>query len=404
VLSPVLAAQTTLPPLNDGVVVAGPGKYRHDGELRVQGKVTLRNLDIDLRGPIRVAAGSTFELDNVRLTISDPPGAQNGSSGLDCDGPAHIIVRNSTMGPAGSAHPMWRLQGQVEIDNFQTVNSEFHLNHVTASLRQFKIFELEISNASQVKADGLDLVFLSTHSSDDDRLQFADIPADTPFSKRLVMGSQASADLRNTRLQMFLLYVHGQAQAELSHMGRVQLAMFPKCKGTMRLPQGQVGSDQQPVTVPEPGASDCGFRFTLKNVNVDTWDVYASDSADLTFRNSRIDELNANDHAKIDVRDSVVYADWLGIAGNAQVTIENSTVGALSLAKDRPDLATSEIHLSGNSHSSFSGVRFDCGIVARDEAKAEISGATTAPQYVRQSGRAVVHMDGVKAGNSKGSL
>jgi hypothetical protein len=383
--------------------VAGPGQYRHDGELRVAGKVTLRNLDLDLHGPIRVAAGSTFELDDVHLTVSDPAGAQNGSSGLDCEGPARIVIRNSKMAPVGSAHPMWRLRGDLQVDNFQTVNSEFHLDHVTASLRQLEIFELEISHASRVKADGLELVFLSTHSSDDDHLQFADVPADKPFSKHLSLGSNATADLADTRAKLFLLYVHGHAQAELSRMGRVQLAMFPQCKGTMRLPQGHVGSNQHPVVVPEPGASDCAFRFTLRDVNVDTWDVYAGGSADLTFLGSRIDELNANDHAKITVRDSLVYADWLGIAGSAQLKIENSTVGALSLAEERPDLATSEIHLGGQSRSIFSGVRFDCGVVAKDESTAEIRHTAAPPKYVRQSGKAVVHVgqSGVKD-NAKG--
>ena len=404
VLSVPSFAQTPLPELKGGRVVAGPGQYRHDGELRIQGKVTLRHLDLDLRGPIRVASSSTFELDDVHLTVSDPPGAQHGISGLDCEGPAKIVIRNSTMAPAGGAHPMWRLRGDLQVDNFQTVNSEFHLDHVTAALHQLKIFELEISHASQVEGDGLELVFLSTHSSDDDHLEFADVPADKPFSKRLALGSDAAADLTNARVEMFLLYVHGHAQAELSRMGRVQLAMFPECKGTLRLPQGRVGSDQQPVVVPEPSVSDCGFRFTLKDVNVDTWDVYAGGSADLTFLDSRIDELNADDHAKITVRDSVIYADWLGTAGRAQLKIENSTVGALSLAKERPDLATSEIHLGGQSHSVFSGVRFDCGIVAKDQATAEINDMTAPPKYVRQSGKAAVHVghSGVKD-NSKGS-
>ncbi len=402
-LSPALFCQTALPDLKDGSVISGPGQYRHDGELRVHGKLTLRHLDLDLRGPIRVDEGSTLQLEDVHLTVSDPPGAPNGTSGLNCEGAAHIMVRNSTMAPAGSAHPMWHLQGDIQVDNFQTLNSEFHLDHATATLRQLKIFELEISHASQVKGNGLELVFLSTHSSDDDHLQFSDVPADTVFSKHLALGSQAIADLTNARAQFFLLYVHGHAQAELSRMGRVQLAMFPQCKGTLRLPQGHVGSDQKPVVVPDSGASDCGFRFTLKDVNVDTWDVYAGGSADLTLRDSRIDELVANDHARIMVSDSVVYADWLAAAGDAQLNIEDSTVGALSLAKDRPDLATSQIRLSGRSRSVFSGVRFDCGIVAGDEASAEIKDTAAPPLYVRQTGKAVVHIGDAAKNNLKGS-
>src|SRR5439155_17801802 len=119
----------------------------------------------------------------------------------------------------------------------------------------------------------------------------AGCPAAVVFCRNLSLRSQAEADLTNTPSQLFLLYVPGHGQAELSRMGRVQLAMFPQCKGTMHLPQGHVGSEQQPVMVPEPGASDCGFRLTLKDVNVDTCDVYASDRADLTFLYSLIVEL-----------------------------------------------------------------------------------------------------------------
>src|SRR5947209_4589009 len=83
----------------------------------------------------------------------------------------HVVVRNSTMEPAGSAHPMWSLHGDVDVDGFTTTNSEFHLNGVQARLNRLKIFELEISQRSHVIAKGLDLVFLSTHSSDDDHLR-----------------------------------------------------------------------------------------------------------------------------------------------------------------------------------------------------------------------------------------
>ena len=50
-------AQQPLPALHDGVVLSGPGEFRHDGELFVQGKVTLKDLTLHLHGPIRIAAG-----------------------------------------------------------------------------------------------------------------------------------------------------------------------------------------------------------------------------------------------------------------------------------------------------------------------------------------------------------
>ena len=145
--------------MHDGAVLTGPGEFRHDGELFIQGKVTLRQMTLALHGPIRVAAGATLELDDVHLVVSDPDGAPNGTSGLRCEGPAHVIVRHSTMAPAGSAHPMWQLQGDVDVDDFATTNSEFHLNRVEARLDRLKIFELEISHQSRVTANGLDLVF-----------------------------------------------------------------------------------------------------------------------------------------------------------------------------------------------------------------------------------------------------
>jgi len=66
-------AETSLPSLHDGIVITGPGHFLHQGELLVQGNVTLKNLTLDLHGPIRVAAGATLELDAVTLMVSDSP-------------------------------------------------------------------------------------------------------------------------------------------------------------------------------------------------------------------------------------------------------------------------------------------------------------------------------------------
>jgi hypothetical protein len=351
-------------------------------------------LTLDLHGPIRVAPGATLELDAVTLMVSDSPGAPNGTSGLRCDGPAHIVVRHSAMAPEGSAHPMWRIEGDLEVDEFTTSNSEFHLRQVKANLSHLKIFELEISLASQVTADHLDLVFLSTHTGEDDHLQFSNIPVDRAFSKKLSLGSGAHADLSDTRVQMFLLYVHGRSEATLSHMDRVQLAMFPKCEGTFRLTKGRLGSAGAPAIFPEPGSSNCPFRIALNDVQVDTWDVYAQAESKLTFDHSQIDELVASDRADITVRDSNLYADWLAVSGDAQVRVEKSTVGALRLVKERPDLATSEVHVSGQGSAAFSDVRFDCGIVSADGARVEISHAREAPKYLRHSGHAEIRVDG----------
>jgi hypothetical protein len=387
------SAQPPLPALHDGAVIAGPGEFRHDGELFVRGVVTLRNLTLDLHGPIRVAAGATLELDDVHLRVSDPEGAPNGASGLRCEGPAHLIVRRSTMGPEGAAHPMWLLQGDLEVDDFTTTNSEFHLKQVRARLDRFRIFELEISEGSQVTARHLDLVFLSTHSSDDDHLRFADIPVDRTFTRTLDLGSGAHAQIADSRIQMFLLYLHGHSQATLAHMDRVQLALFPDCKGTLRLPSGRIGSVAAPATIPDPKTSDCPFHFSLDDVNVDTWDVYAASHARLTIDDAKIDELVAGDHADVNVRNSNLYADWLAVAGDARMTVENSTVGALRLASRRPDLATSQIRVYGKGRADFSRVRFDCGIVAEDDALVTIHSAVDAPKYVRHSGRAVIQTD-----------
>ena len=397
VISAMAVAQKPLPPLHDGATLTGPGDFRHDGELLVQGKVALKNMTLHLHGPIRVVAGATLLLDDVHLEISDPDGAPNGTSGLRCDGPAHVIVRHSTMTPAGSAHPMWLLQGDVEVDSFSTTNSEFHLNHAQARLNQLKIFELEISHQSHVTARDLDLVFLSTHSADDDHLNFASIPVDRPFTQTLALGSGARAQLTGARIQFFLLYVHGHTDATLAHMDRVQLAIFPQCNATLRLTKGRLGSATQPAIFPDANNSDCPFRIRLDDVNVDTWDVYASGHATLTLQDSQIDELIAGGQAHIAVRNSTVYADWMAVSDDAAMTVENSTVGALRLAAERPDLATSQIRVSGKGHAGFLGVRFDCGIVTSDDASVAITHASAPPKYIRRSGNSVVHIDGHEA-------
>lgn len=391
---PTLAiAETPLPPMRDGAVITGPGKFRHDGELFIQGKVTLKQMTLALHGPIRVEAGATLELDEVNLIVSDPEGAPNGTSGLRCEGAAHVIVRHSTMAPAGSAHPMWGLRGDVEVDGFATTNSEFHLNQAKARLDQFKIFELEISHQSRVTAHGLDLVFLSTHSADDDRLRFENIPVERSFTQTLELGSGAHAELHDARVQLFLLYLHGHAEATLAHLDRVQLAIAPDCNGTLRLSKGRSGSASKPAVFPDAKSSNCPFHLALNDVNVDTWDVYAAGHAQLTLEDSQIDELVANDHAEINVRNSNVYADWLAVAGEASVSVENSTVGALSLAAQRPDLATSQIRISGRGRAAFKHVRFDCGIVALDDAAVSISRSVTPPKYLRREGNSVIHAD-----------
>ena len=388
-----LLAEIALPPLHDGVVLSGPGEFRHDGELFVQGKVTLKQMTLALRGPIRVATGATLELDGVHLVISDPEGAPNGASGLRCEGPAHIIVHHSTMAPAGSAHPMWGLTGEVHVDDFSTVNSEFHLDHARARLERLKIFELEISRQSRVTAHNLDLVFLSTHSSDDDHLRFENIPVGRPFSRALDLGSGAHASLANARIQFFLLYMHGGAEAELARVDRVQLAIAPDCEGTMRLPKGRLGSASHPATFPDPALSNCAFRILLKDVNVDTWDVYAAGHAKLIFEDSQIDELVARDHASIEVRNSELYADWLAVAGDANIDISDSTVGALRLASQRPDLATSQVRVSGRGRASFKNVRFDCGIIAEGSAVVSVRHASSPPAYTRHDGNSIIRVD-----------
>lgn len=391
-------AQRTLPELRDGTVVGGTviegrSDYRHDGPLRIEGRVKLKGISLDLRGPVTVAPGATFELEDVNLRVSDPPHSPNGTSGLRCEGPAKIIIRRSTMVPEGSAHPMWGLRGEVTVDDFQTVNSEFHLDHVQAKLDNLKIFELEISHASQVVAHHLRLVFLSTHTAEDERIEFSDIPADRPFTQKLRMGSQAVADLSDTTAQLFLLYVHGKSDVGLKRIGRAQLAMAPDCRGKLTLPHGSVGTEKTPVVIPAPGDSSCPFRFRLVDVNADTWDVYAGGKADLTFTASVIDELTADGNSKIAVQDSEVYADWLSLGGDAELHVRNSTVGALRLAGARPDLATSQVRLNGRSSATFDHVTFDCGVVAGEDATLVIHDSVTSPQYIRRLDRAVVRTD-----------
>jgi hypothetical protein len=393
--------QKPLPPLQDGTLIAGPGEFRHDGELFVEGKVTLSTLTLHLHGPIRLAAGATLELNDVHLTVSDPDGAPNGTSGLACDGPAHVVIRRSTMTPVGSAHPMWQLQGDLNVDGFTTLNSEFHLKRVHARLNQFRIFELEISDGSQVTASGLDLVFLSTHSGEDDHLHFTNIPVNRAFTQTLDLGSGAHAQIADSRMQIFLLYVHGHSDAALAHMDRVQLALFPDCDGTLRLPRGRSGTAAAPAVIPDANSSNCPFHISLDDVNVDTWDIYAADHARLTIEGAQIDELTAGDHANITVRNSDLYADWLAVSGDAIVTIENSTVGALRLAAQRPDLATSQIRVSGSGRALFSDVRFDCGIVATDNAYVDIGRAVTPPKYARHSGNSVIRTNGQAASASQ---
>lgn len=353
----------------------------------------MKGIDLDLRGPITVSAGADLELQDVRIRVSDPADSANGTSNLRCEGPARITIRHSKMTAVGSAHPIWWLKGTLTVDDFQTVNAEFHLDHAKAQLANFSIFELEISHSSQVMGKLLRLVFLSTHTDDDERLEFSDIPADRPFSRKLRMGSLAEADLTDTSAQLFLLYVHGKSQVDLKHIGRAQLAIFPRCHGMLTLGRGVLGSAASPAVIPDTNATDCPFRLRLIDVNVDTWDVYAGENADLTFTNSVIDELTANGRAKVSVRDSDIYADWLSWAGDAKLNVENSTVGAQRLAAQRPDLATSQVRLAGNSEAIFDQVKFDCGIVAAQNSSLLIRNPVISPTYIRQMDSAKVETE-----------
>jgi hypothetical protein len=385
--------QKILPPLQDGMVLDEKTAFRHDGPLSISGRVTLKHISLDLRGPISVAAGADLDLEDVTIRVSDPPASTNGASGLRCEGPAKIKIRHSMMTAIGSAHPIWWLQGEIAVDDFQATNSEFHLDHVEASFQNFTIFELEISNASHVVGHRLRLVFLSTHTGDDDKLEFSDIPADQPFSRKLSMGSRAKADLTDTAAQFFLLYVHGKSEVSLSRIGRAQLAIAPACRGTLRLPHGLVGSGKAPAIVPEPGASDCPFSLRLIEVNADTWDVYARGYADLTFTNSVIDELTANGHAKLTIRDSDIYADWISLDGEAQLSVSHSRVGAQQLAAQRPDLATSQARIGGHSQATFDHVTFDCDVVATGNSTTVIRDSVTPPKSIRRSDDAIVRTD-----------
>lgn len=392
-LSISMAAQKPLPPLKDGTVIDDGAAYRHEGQLRIEGRVRLRNIDLDLRGPVIITTGADLEIENVQIQVSDPPGTANGTSGLRTEGPAQITIRNSKMSVTGSAHPIWWLQGSVIVDNFQTVNSEFHLDHVRAQLTNFEIFELEISNASKVAGKHIRLVFLSTHTGEDERLEFSDIPSNQPFSRTLELGSGARAEFKDTAAQMFLLYVHGRSNVKLSRIGRAQLAIFPNCHGPLKLPHGRVGTGAAPLIVPAEKQSDCPFRFQLADVNADTWDVYAGENADLTFSDSLIDELTAAGHAKLAVHDSEIYADWLSLNGNASLEVERSTVGAQRLAGERPDLATSQVRLGGHSQGRFDQVKFDCGVVAAGDSSLVIHDSAVPPQYIRQSEQATVQTE-----------
>ena len=385
--------QETLPALKDGTVIDKKAEFRHDGSLHIAGHVKLKGMSLDLRGPITVASGADLELEDVHIRVSDPPASPNGTSGLRCEGTAKIRISRSTMTAEGGAHPIWWLQGDVAVDDFQTTNSEFHLDHVRAKLENFAIFELEISHSSHVVGRHLRLVFLSTHTGNDDKIEFSDIPADLPFSQKLRMGSLASADLTDARAQFFLVYVHGSSDVRLSRIGRAQLAIAPACQGTLQLPHGAVGSAKTPVIVPEPGVSNCPFQVRLNEVNADSWDVYAGEGADLTFTNSVIDELTANGHARIIVRDSDIYADWLSLDGESELQVYRSTVGAERLARLRPDQATSQVRVNGHSHATFDHVNFDCGVLATENSTTVIRDSVTSPKYIRRADRATVTTD-----------
>jgi len=394
-LMPTLPAigQRTLPALDDGTVIDEKAEFRHDGPLRVSGHVKLKRISLDLRGPVSLAVGAELEVEDVKIRVSDPPASSNGTSGLHCEGPAKIKIHRSTMTAVGSAHPIWWLEGDVKVDDFQSTNLEFHLDHVQAELENFAIFELDISHSSHVVGRHLRLVFLSSHTGDNEKIDFSDIPADRPFSQKLTMGSLATADLTDTVAQLFLLYVHGQSDVSLSRIGRAQLAIAPTCRGKLELPHGFVGSANRPVVVPEPGASDCPFRLRLRDVNADTWDVYAGGEANLTFTDSVIDELTAVDHAKLTVRNSEIYADWLSLGGDAQLLVEHSTVGAQRLAAQRPDLATSQVRLNGHSQATFDRAQFDCGVMASNDSTTVIRNPVTSPKYIRRSGHATVRTE-----------
>lgn len=387
-----LSPESPLPALRDGVTVTGPGIFHHEGTLRIEGSVILRDLELDIRGPIVVAPDAHLELERVHLKVGDEPNTPNGTSGLKCLGRATILIRNSSMEPVGPAHPMWSIEGHLDVDAFEALNSEFHLKRTTAKLNRLKIFELEVSQGSQVTAEDVDLVFFSSHTADDDDLKFSNIPDGKSFSRRLRLGSGAVADLKDARVQIFLIYVHGQSRVDLENMGRVQLAVFTPCRGAMVLPNGRLGKEHRPAVFPDPRLSDCPFRISLRNVNVDSWDVYASGHADLKFSDSMIDELTASSQARIEVSKSSLYADWLALSDDARLSVTDSTVGSLRLSAQRPDLATSQVRMSDRSQAAFIRDRFDCGIYVGDHAEARIIAPLVSPRYQREvgSGR-VIH-------------
>ena len=72
-----LFAQKPLPAISDGKVLTGPGEFRHDGELRVHGSLTLRDMTLHLNGPVHVNRRDYG--DSITYTCSfDPGGAPNG--------------------------------------------------------------------------------------------------------------------------------------------------------------------------------------------------------------------------------------------------------------------------------------------------------------------------------------
>ncbi len=95
-------------------------------------------------------------------------------------------------------------------------------------------------------------------------------------------------------------------------------------------------------------------------------------------------------HAKLTVRNSEIYADWLSLGGDARLRVDGSAVGAHRLAAQRPDLATSQVRLNGHSQATFDRVQFDCGVMAADDSTTVIRNPVTSPKYIRRSGHATV--------------
>jgi hypothetical protein len=103
--------------------------------------------------------------------------------------------------------------------------------------------------------------------------------------------------------------------------------------------------------------------------------------------------LTASGRARLTVHDSDIYADWLSLEGEAQLQVDHSTVGAQRLATQRPDLATSQVRVKGNSHATFDHVSFDCGVVATENSTTVIHDSVASPKYIRRSDRATVKTD-----------